>query len=255
MSNYPGNHLCIGFKFQSDSINTCSFCDLISILSVFKFQSDSINTARSKWQHVRWRALNSNLILLIRQSHRQNGCLLLSLNSNLILLILHFRQLFCIFLQIFKFQSDSINTLHAVLLPVVAVVFKFQSDSINTAMKSDPQLYARPFKFQSDSINTVIVSPKNSALKSFKFQSDSINTSISLSMLWSLFFFKFQSDSINTVSSTWIRRLCLTSLNSNLILLIQCGRSMTRHPYHFKFQSDSINTPYRHPCSNSFTCL
>ena len=54
--------------------------------------------------------------------------------------------------------------------------------------------------------------------------------------------FKFQSDSINTVVAN-IMKLSGTTLNSNLILLIQAYPAFQKHcRKSFKFQSDSINT-------------
>ena len=56
----------------------------------------------------------------------------------------------------FKFQSDSINTVHAFLVSVAWDNFKFQSDSINTEFRLWEQSQLASFKFQSDSINTPV---------------------------------------------------------------------------------------------------
>ena len=77
------------FKFQSDSINTTLFAEMISGVVVFKFQSDSINTLRLTILKRLLTTLNSNLILLIRKGT-------IKLPGDEI---------------VFKFQSDSINTL------------------------------------------------------------------------------------------------------------------------------------------------
>ena len=55
----------MGFKFQSDSINTSAMGVNIDNLSSFKFQSDSINTIVTALIPLGARPLNSNLILLI----------------------------------------------------------------------------------------------------------------------------------------------------------------------------------------------
>ena len=54
--------------------------------------------------------------------------------------------------------------------------------------------------------------------------------------------FKFQSDSINTMVAS-LRTIALSTLNSNLILLILTKDvSSLKKDLDFKFQSDSINT-------------
>ena len=56
--------------------------------------------------------------------------------------------------------------------------------------------------------------------------------------------FKFQSDSINTRWGKEGTVTYISTLNSNLILLIREGKQMgTVSDKAFKFQSDSINTP------------
>ena len=142
-------------------------------------------------------ALNSNLILLIRT---QESCGPVS--------------------GIFKFQSDSINTITTKMLMDVLSAFKFQSDSINTECGRSMTRHPYHFKFQSDSINTTA-----SAKISFGF----IPLNSNLILL--------------------IPRCPLhlpegrPALNSNLILLI---RRLYTNPLatlkNFKFQSDSINT-------------
>ena len=54
-------------------------------------------------------------------------------------------------------------------------------------------------------------------------------------------YFKFQSDSINTTDSL-ISLLTISTLNSNLILLILEREKRFNQHMDFKFQSDSINT-------------
>ena len=103
------------------------------VIVLFKFQSDSINT---RFRHSPFRnrtALNSNLILLIPsakitffvKSYPLNSNLILliqmpplplsvrlsALNSNLILLIRYSVYAFRLQVIVFKFQSDSINTM------------------------------------------------------------------------------------------------------------------------------------------------
>ena len=56
----------VGFKFQSDSINTSVRHAALTMPTSFKFQSDSINTSSSSpWKSNFEETLNSNLILLI----------------------------------------------------------------------------------------------------------------------------------------------------------------------------------------------
>ena len=59
-----------------------------------------------------------------------------------------------LYIFLFKFQSDSINTLFPVECELERLSFKFQSDSINTQMKMILKVHLGNFKFQSDSINT-----------------------------------------------------------------------------------------------------
>ena len=80
-----------------------------------------------------------------------------------------------------------------------------------------------------------------SVVLSFKFQSDSINTRRTRGRLTMASYFKFQSDSINTTDSL-ISLLTISTLNSNLILLILEREKRFNQHMDFKFQSDSINT-------------
>ena len=100
----------INFKFQSDSINTNNFRNILEQSRNFKFQSDSINTMGFRARNPVVLSLNSNLILLIRILDILNICTHL----------------------VFKFQSDSINTEEGCHLLAGVGGFKFQSDSINT---------------------------------------------------------------------------------------------------------------------------
>ena len=103
----------MNFKFQSDSINTCTAFNTIS----------THNTP-----------LNSNLILLIHSDKIDVDKLVYTLNSNLILLIPSSWSGSGSGGVVFKFQSDSINTLTLYDAKTILYCFKFQSDSINTLL-------------------------------------------------------------------------------------------------------------------------
>ena len=75
------------FKFQSDSINTAERKKKVRINNHFKFQSDSINTELTFAEEEEQIPLNSNLILLIRNTRNWKRPQWSALNSNLILLI------------------------------------------------------------------------------------------------------------------------------------------------------------------------
>ena len=149
----------------------------------------------------------------------------------------------CVKIKVFKFQSDSINTMKKVETCFELAIFKFQSDSINTmflqcsmdglsslnsnlillipTLRNTESGVQSNFKFQSDSINTMQIVVKVVAKSTFKFQSDSINTVDGSYNAETGVYFKFQSDSINTVSRIIGASLSFETLNSNLILLIQ----------------------------------
>ena len=78
---------------------------------------------------------------------------------------------------IFKFQSDSINTMKERAYTPIYIYFKFQSDSINT------NIILSTVFFMSSTLNSNLIllihvcqSRKTESFLYFKFQSDSINT-------------------------------------------------------------------------------
>ena len=142
------------FKFQSDSINTAAAGGWAGERNSLNSNLILLIQKRKRLWQARHSPLNSNLILLILMEQSFWACLTLTLNSNLILLI-HYKQsipVICVFplnsnlilliliwiinasffINNFKFQSDSINTISEIEKTGAAAYFKFQSDSINT---------------------------------------------------------------------------------------------------------------------------
>ena len=126
----------MNFKFQSDSINTILPNWHTAVKSFFKFQSDSINTTLELGEReATYTTLNSNLILLILPLKRDIVSIYLPLNSNLILLI-HFSKV-CLHLRCKTLNSNLILLILYVKLDILGLdnIFKFQSDSINTDIR------------------------------------------------------------------------------------------------------------------------
>ena len=146
------------------------------------------------------RALNSNLILLIRLSLCFKQFCLRTLNSNLILLILLVLLLLKL-VNCFKFQSDSINTqLH------------IYQDGVYQALNSNLILLIRLFPVRAavdflDTLNSNLILLIPMTRETTTACASTLNSNLILLILRRTInlgfskYFKFQSDSINTTVS------------------------------------------------------